>query len=108
MLEAQRVLDSLRVQEIDDYLRGVRGNDNTTSGIVVLRPEQAILEQYGELQQSAIEVGQELKQLGQTPETERTATEQQRINTLVTSRARLIDSFEGLPPSPRCKLGWMN
>ena len=100
VLEAQRVLDLLRVQEIDDYLRGVRGNENTTNGIVVLRPEQAILERYGELQQSAIEVGRELEELRETPETERTAAEQQRIDTLVDLQGginRQFREFAALP-----------
>ncbi|MEM9220078.1 MAG: CHAT domain-containing protein [Cyanobacteria bacterium P01_F01_bin.150] len=60
ILEAQQVLDLLKVQELEDYLRDVRGVDET---LTVLRPELEILAQYSELQAKAVEVGQELSQL---------------------------------------------
>ena len=42
ILKSQRVLDLLKVQELEDYLRGVRGNANTKQGIVKLPPEEKI------------------------------------------------------------------
>ena len=60
ILEAQQVLDLLKVQELDDYLRGVRGTDQP---LTILKPEQEILDKYGELQQTAIELGQEFAEL---------------------------------------------
>ncbi len=62
VLEAQQVLDLLKVQELDDYLRGVRGPDDR---LTVLRPEEEILKRYEELQRTAIQIGQELAQLRQ-------------------------------------------
>jgi len=60
VLEAQQVLDLLKIQELNDYLRNVRGE---ASPLIVLRPEAEILKQYGELQKTAIQVGIELAQL---------------------------------------------
>ncbi len=56
VLEAQRVLDLLRVQELDDYLRGVRTTAQTESGIELRDPEQ-------EISNRVIAVGYELAQL---------------------------------------------
>ncbi|MBE9078497.1 tetratricopeptide repeat protein [Romeria aff. gracilis LEGE 07310] len=63
ILEAQRVLDLLKVQELDDYLQTVRGNAETASGVEYLQPEQTILARYQAAQEPAIELGQELATL---------------------------------------------
>ncbi|MEM9162979.1 MAG: tetratricopeptide repeat protein, partial [Cyanobacteria bacterium P01_F01_bin.4] len=86
VLEAQRVIDLLKVQELDDYLRGVRGNDNTQQGVDALASEQQIWAEYGQLTDAAVAIAQELTTLRQldralTPdETQRKAQldEQQR------------------------------
>ncbi|MEL6246629.1 MAG: CHAT domain-containing protein, partial [Cyanobacteria bacterium J06627_15] len=70
VLEAQRVLDLLKVQELQDYLQNVRGNARTASGVDFYQPEQAILTRYGSLQLSAIEVGQQLAQLNRKDQEE--------------------------------------
>ena len=60
VLEAQQVLDLLKVQELEGYLRNVRGVEKK---LEYLRPEDEILQQYNELQKNAIEVGKELTEL---------------------------------------------
>ncbi len=60
VLEAQQVLDLLKVQELEGYLRNVRGDGKK---LEYLRPEDEILRQYSELQKTAIEVGKELAEL---------------------------------------------
>ena len=57
VLEAQQILELLKIQELDDFLRNVRSAPDIE--ITVLRPERAILEEYGELQQSIIALNQE-------------------------------------------------
>ncbi|MEM9219265.1 MAG: tetratricopeptide repeat protein [Cyanobacteria bacterium P01_F01_bin.150] len=52
ILEAQQILDLLKIQELDDFLHSVRSTPD--SQITILRPEIAILEKYQELQQSVI------------------------------------------------------
>ncbi|MFY7802017.1 MAG: tetratricopeptide repeat protein [Limnoraphis robusta] len=64
VLEAQRVLDLLKVQELEDYLKNIRVNANTVSGLEFEQPEQEIA-RYNELQQNLIEIGKELTQLQQ-------------------------------------------
>jgi CHAT domain-containing protein/Flp pilus assembly protein TadD len=93
ILEAQLVLDLLKVQELDDYLRGVRGNTVTASGIEFWQPELEILERYNAQQATAIALGQELTQLRQILEENRTAAQQQRINELVQLEKELKSDF---------------
>lgn len=66
----------LKIQELDDYLRNVRGNAETRQGVVVLRPEQEILDRYQELQTSANRLGNAIAQLRQIPEPNRTPAQQ--------------------------------
>ena len=46
VLEAQEVLDLLKLQELEDYLRNVRGNLQTAQGLDFWQPEQQILKLY--------------------------------------------------------------
>jgi CHAT domain-containing protein/Tfp pilus assembly protein PilF len=41
--EAIQILDLLKVQELQDYLRDVKGNEHTASGITLFAPEQALI-----------------------------------------------------------------
>ncbi|NUN66850.1 CHAT domain-containing protein (plasmid) [Pseudanabaena biceps] len=41
MIEALQVLDLLKVQELDDYLKNVKGNDRTSQGVRLLESEKA-------------------------------------------------------------------
>jgi CHAT domain-containing protein/Flp pilus assembly protein TadD len=63
VVEAEQVLDLFKVQELDDLFRNVRGNSTIKQGVVILRPEQEILDRYDAHLQSAVKLGQELSQL---------------------------------------------
>jgi CHAT domain-containing protein/tetratricopeptide (TPR) repeat protein len=41
--EAIQIIDLLKVQELQDYLRDVKGNDRTATGITLLAPEQVAI-----------------------------------------------------------------
>jgi CHAT domain-containing protein/Tfp pilus assembly protein PilF len=62
VLEAQQIMDLLKVQELEDYLQNIR---SASQELIVLRPEEEILKRYNELQKTAIQVGQELTELRQ-------------------------------------------
>jgi CHAT domain-containing protein len=49
ILEAQQVLDLLKVQELSDYLKTVRGNSQTAKGVDLQPPEQNIFALGNEL-----------------------------------------------------------
>jgi CHAT domain-containing protein/Tfp pilus assembly protein PilF len=60
ILEAQQVLDLLKVQELEDYLRNTR---STEEALIVRPPEAEILKRYGELQNTAVKLGNESVEL---------------------------------------------
>ncbi|EKU96289.1 hypothetical protein Lepto7375DRAFT_0278 [Leptolyngbya sp. PCC 7375] len=94
VLEAQRVLDLLKVQEVQDYFNNVRGNARTASGIEFYQAEQDILDQYERLQTSAIEIGQEISQLEEaTIQGTLTPAEQPRLDQLLEVQDQLFLQF---------------
>ncbi|MGB3534461.1 MAG: tetratricopeptide repeat protein [Microcoleaceae cyanobacterium] len=101
VLEAQRVLDLLKVQELEDYLKNVRGNANTASGIEFYQPEQDILNRYNELNQNAIEAGEELAELQQKDNL--TPAEEQRRNQLDQLLTEIKADFNNFSRSPEIR-----
>ncbi|ANE56734.1 hypothetical protein AYM39_17165 [Methylomonas sp. DH-1] len=63
VIEAQQVLDLLKVQEAADFLGPVRGNQTTGQGVAELPAEQDILKNYAALERQAITTGQALAAL---------------------------------------------
>jgi CHAT domain-containing protein len=100
VLEAQQVLDLLKVQELDRYLKNVRGTQRHGSKLDILRPEQEILSKYDALHQTAIGLGKELEQLRSIPEGSRTPTQQKRIAQLVKLQEDLNRQFNAFIDSP--------
>ena len=94
ILEAQRVLDLLKVQELDDYLEDVRGNQATETGIPNLPAEQELKEKQDQLLAKAIDVGNELASLRKREQkTTLTDAEQARIIQLEEAQSQLIEDF---------------
>jgi CHAT domain-containing protein len=91
ILEAQQVLDLLKVQELDDYLRNVRGTRGTAQGVPNLPPEQRIEDSYQEILDKAIAIGKELTQLRHKGN--RTPQEEQRLTQLVKAQETIIADF---------------
>ncbi|NEQ68611.1 MAG: tetratricopeptide repeat protein [Symploca sp. SIO2D2] len=93
VLEAQQVLDLLKVQELEDYLRNVRGNEQTAQGIASLPPEKEIFDQYAAMQIQAIQIGIQLSQLAKIPAAERTSSQQQHLIELRQREQEIIAEF---------------
>ncbi|MFN5396923.1 MAG: CHAT domain-containing protein [Pseudanabaena sp.] len=70
--EALQVLDLLKIQELDDYVKNVKGNDITAQGLRLLEPEKAISSQLSSLSLDKIpELNQQLaSQLQRLPKSE--------------------------------------
>jgi len=93
ILEAQQVLDLLKVQELSDYLKTVRGNSQTSQGVDLQRPEQNI-----------IALASELNQLQQKDrEGKLNETEQQRLSQLVQTERDQNKQFNSFLDSPQIK-----
>ncbi|WP_242058744.1 tetratricopeptide repeat protein [Microcoleus sp. FACHB-SPT15] len=102
VLEAQRVLDLLKVQELDDYLRNVRGNNNTAQGLPNLPLEQQTWASYEAILNKAVEIGKELTQLRQLKQQNGTLTpaQEQRIAQLVKAQETITEEFNNFTQSP--------
>ncbi|MBE9227183.1 tetratricopeptide repeat protein [Phormidium sp. LEGE 05292] len=96
IIEAQQVLDLLKVQELNDYLRNVRGNEQTAKGVDLLSQEQQITEKYNQ----AIKLGKELVQLRNIPDNQRTPQQQQRIAELEKIQQQIRTDFNDFIRSP--------
>ncbi len=86
VLEAQQVLDLLKLQELSDYLRNVRGNSQTQQGTEFLPQEQQLLTQYNAKLTQVVQLGKELEQLQKLPETSRTPAQESRKRQLETQQ----------------------
>lgn len=96
VLEAQQVLDLLQQAEASRYLR----SPLTVAEVALQPPEQTLLARYGDLQQSAIALGQELNQLRQIPLDQRSPAQQQRLAQLVQFQDDLNRQFNQFVNTP--------
>lgn len=98
VLEAQRVLDLLKVQEAQDYLGKVRGTEDTAEGVAIFDQEEAILTKLERLQLDAIEVGVELTKLRTVAQ--RTAEQDRRVAELDSRLRETAAEFVAFIKSP--------
>ena len=102
VLEAQQILDLLKVQELDDYFQNVRG---TAQAIEFRRAEQEILIKYNEIQKSAIQIGLELASLRKLDSKDNLdPTQKQRLTKLVNLETDINKQFIAFIDSPEIKV----
>ena len=93
ILEAQRILDLLRVQELDGYVRDVRGNEDTQSGIVLRSKEKAFIDRYYANQSELIQLGREQAEIESIPPGQRTPEQKDRIKELRRIEQSVLAAF---------------
>jgi CHAT domain-containing protein len=91
ILEAQRVLDLLKVEELDNYFHDVRGNNTTAGGVPNLAAEQQIEGGYQAIVDRAVAMGRELTQLRQ--KNNRSPEEEQRLLELMKAQEAIVADF---------------
>ena len=96
ILEAQRVLDLLKVQELDEYFQDVQRSAQTETGIDFWQVETDLLALY----QQVLDQATELAELEAKPPTSRTAAEQQRLAELRAVRDEAEGWFERFLDDP--------
>ncbi|MEI2577537.1 CHAT domain-containing protein [Scytonema sp. PRP1] len=97
VLEAQQVLDLLKIQELDDYLGDVRGNERTAKGVESLSPEQSINQGLKVVADRQIKISRQLGELQKIPSTNRKPDQ---IAKIVELEANLITEFNQFIDSP--------
>ena len=93
ILEAQRVLDLLKVQELDNYLQGVQRNSDTETGIPLRPQEQTLLDRFNNNQTQLIALGNELDSLEAIATEDRTQPQKDRIRELRKLQAASLQSI---------------
>jgi CHAT domain-containing protein/tetratricopeptide (TPR) repeat protein len=93
VLEAQQVLDLLKIQEIEDYLHSVRGNEQTAQGIPLTTQEQQIQNKHNEILNREIQLGRKLTELEKISEANRTADQKQEIANLRQMQQEMRGTF---------------
>ena len=93
VLEAQGVLDLLKVQELQDYLHNIRGSEDTIQGVIQRNPEEQITTGYEVILDQAIELGKELTQLTNIPVSQRTDAQKQRVVELRKKEKEITKQF---------------
>ncbi|MGB3494647.1 MAG: CHAT domain-containing protein [Elainellaceae cyanobacterium] len=100
VLEAQRVLDLLKVQELEEYLQDVRRNGDTENGVELLNAETEIQRLQQSITNQAIAVGYELAQLRDIPPSQLSDAQIQRLGELDTTQREMSADFQGFLNSP--------
>ncbi|MBD2188814.1 CHAT domain-containing protein [Pseudanabaena mucicola] len=100
ILEAQQVLDLLKVQELDDYLQNVRGNNETAKGIEFLAAEQRFLADYNAIQSRSIQSGKEQLEILKITQKNRTPQQIQRLQELREVQERAAKQIDNYIQSP--------
>jgi CHAT domain-containing protein len=77
-MEALQALDLLKVQDLQDFLKDVKGNDRTALGVEMLPQEQKFLDEFNTIQDRAVKLGGELTDLRKLQSL--TPSQQQRLN----------------------------
>ncbi|WP_371357325.1 tetratricopeptide repeat protein [Hydrocoleum sp. CS-953] len=93
VIEAQQVLDLLKVQELDNYLKNVEGNKQTALGIELLPQEKEILDKYNAIQNQADKVNQELTKLENILPVDRSIAQEQKITKLEAQKQQIQAKF---------------
>lgn len=94
VIEAQQVLDLLKVQELQEYLQTVRGNAQTAQGIELLPPEQRIFTDFNNIQNRSVQADQKITQLLRQPQL--TPIENQQLQELQQVRAQTREQLAQL------------
>ncbi|MDZ8051935.1 MAG: CHAT domain-containing protein [Aulosira sp. ZfuVER01] len=98
--EAQRTMDLLKVEEVEGFIQGVRGNDKTAKGIDIIPEEKATKQKLEQTLDNAVELGKELTKLRKISPEQRSPQDKQRIEQLVLSQQQLLKQFNDFISSP--------
>jgi CHAT domain-containing protein/Tfp pilus assembly protein PilF len=101
VLEAQQVLDLLKIQEIDNYLQDSQDNRTSERSIDKLPPEGEIWASYSTLLEDSIALDRELNELHEIYTDDRTEAQKTRIAELMESQQQMMRQFNQLIESDR-------
>ncbi|MBF2003937.1 MAG: CHAT domain-containing protein [Chlorogloeopsis fritschii C42_A2020_084] len=101
--EGQRIMDLIKVEELEEYLNNVQGNQRTAKGIELAPAEKPIKQKLDKTLDSAVVLGKELTKLRQIPPQQRSPQQKQRIQQLVKNQQQILEEFNNFIDSPDVK-----
>ncbi|MGI2902389.1 CHAT domain-containing protein [Tolypothrix sp. VBCCA 56010] len=101
--QAQRAMDLLKVEELQQYLLNVPGNQRTAKGIEISPSEKPTKQKLDQTLDNAVVLGKELTKLRQISPEKRSPQQKQRIAQLVTNQQQLLDRFNDFINSPQVR-----
>jgi CHAT domain-containing protein/Tfp pilus assembly protein PilF len=101
--EGQRILDLIKVEELEEYLQNVKGNQLTAKGIEITPTEKPIKQKLDQSLDSAVVLGKELTKLRQIPPEKRSLQQKQRIQQIVENQQKILDEFNNFINRPDVK-----
>jgi CHAT domain-containing protein/Tfp pilus assembly protein PilF len=101
--EGQRILDLIKVEELEEYLQNVEGNQITAKGIEITPTEKPIKQKLDQSLDSTVVLGKELTKLRQIPPEKRSLQQKQRIQQIVENQQKILDDFNNFINSPDVK-----
>jgi CHAT domain-containing protein len=98
--EAQRIMDLVKVEELEEYITSVQGNKRTAKGIELIPEEKKLQGNLTNKVDSAIALGKQLTALRQIEPSKRSLEQKQRLAQLVTTQQKILDDFQIFISSP--------
>lgn len=103
VVEAQRSMDLLKVEELEGFLKDVPGNQRTAKGIEIAPGEKVIKQKLEQTGNNAVELGKELTKLRKIAPEQRSPAQKQRLEQLVLDQQKLLEQFNNFIASPAVK-----
>ncbi|MCX7596513.1 MAG: CHAT domain-containing protein [Fischerella sp.] len=100
IVEAQAAVDSLKVQELDSYLRGVRDKAKTPQRMEYLQPEKQVVDKFNREISQVVKQGKELSELQKIPEKSRTPQQEARRQQIETAQRETLKEFLAFSDRP--------
>ncbi|ARV61404.1 hypothetical protein BZZ01_24755 [Nostocales cyanobacterium HT-58-2] len=98
--EAQRIMDLVKVEELEEYLHNVQGNQQTAKGIEIVPAERKVKQEMEKTLGDTVTLGKKLETLRQIPPQKRTPQQKQQIQELVAIQQKILDKFYDFISSP--------
>lgn len=98
--EAQRAIDLLKVEELQQYLENIPGNQRTAKGIDIVSGEKPVKQKLDQTLDNAVVLGKELTRLRKISPEARSPQQTQRLQELVTQQQQLLQAFQQFLSNP--------
>ncbi|MDJ0735898.1 MAG: CHAT domain-containing protein [Nostocaceae cyanobacterium] len=91
--EAQKIMDLIKLEELEGYLQNIEGSQRSAKGVELLATEKPIKQKLDKTLDDSIALGKEIIKLRQIPPEKRSPQQKQRLTQLVVQEQQLLEDF---------------